>query len=180
MFALDAGVRGSGGSAEGGGPRFAGRSAGAAPRPSQSPKVRRTPRVKALLPPLPHPENQPPVFRAGQDCASVAQPLNSRSTKTIVIARPHSIAFTDYPFVCRATSRIERPRERETCSLRPARDLGAIRRFSLLRPVVSDRSASRERHRPPSGRRCRRPSRGLGTIEALFLASDKFPISGAA
>ena len=63
---LEAGVRGSGGSASGsggsGGPKSGGRPAGVAVRSSHSPKVRRTPMVKAVLLPLPQPESQPPVF----------------------------------------------------------------------------------------------------------------------
>jgi hypothetical protein len=50
--------------------------------------------VNALLPPLPQPENQPPVFRAGHDCAPLAQPPSSSSANVIAISRPVFMAST--------------------------------------------------------------------------------------
>ena len=73
------------GSADGTGPASSGRRAGAVVRSSQSPQVRCKPTVKALAPPLPQPENHPPVLPVRQRWSVAAQPAISRPTKTATI-----------------------------------------------------------------------------------------------
>jgi hypothetical protein len=73
------------GSADGTGPASSGRRAGAVVRSSQLPQVRRKPSVKALAPPLPQPENHPPVLPVRQGWSVAAQPAVSSPTKTATI-----------------------------------------------------------------------------------------------
>src|SRR5713226_6473495 len=75
------------GSTEGAGPRSAGGWAGAGEGSLQPPKGRRTPSVNAPLPPLPQPENHPPVLPTGQDCSPEVHPASrSAAARAITCA----------------------------------------------------------------------------------------------
>ena len=102
------------GSADGTGPASSGRRAGAVVRSSQSPQVRSKPTVKALAPPLPQPENHPPVLRERQGWSVAAQPAISSPTRTA------TVGLTRASWLDRGSLGPEPPWRSQRCRPRPA------------------------------------------------------------